>query len=94
VSHCVVFLIYSSHSTGIESTGTPGFASLLFPSIPRLLSNRLVVVAAVISNDAELLSSEVDAKGNGSYSEAGEGALEALEAGEGTCVPPLLTVNA
>jgi hypothetical protein len=52
------------------------------------------VVATVVSDDSELLSSEVNAKGDGGYSEAGEGALKALETGEGACVPPLLTVNA
>jgi hypothetical protein len=52
------------------------------------------VVGVRVSNEAKLLSSEVGAKGDGGYSEAGEGALEALEAGEGACVPPLLTVHA
>jgi hypothetical protein len=47
-----------------------------------------------ISDEAKLLSSEVCAKCDGGYPEAGEGALEAVEAGEGACVPPLLTVNA
>jgi hypothetical protein len=55
---------------------------------------RRIVVLVRISDKAKLLSSEVCAKCDGGYPEAGEGALEAVEAGEGACVPPLLTVNA
>jgi hypothetical protein len=51
------------------------------------------VVFVRISDEPKLLSSEVGAESDGGYSEAGEGALEAVEAGEGACVPPLLTVN-
>jgi hypothetical protein len=65
-------------------------SSSVFPS---MMLNRLVMVAARVSDDSELLSGKVGAECDGGYSEARERALEALEAGEGACVPPLLTVD-
>ena len=49
----------------------------------------LLVVALIL--EEHLLGTEVSSECNGGYTEAGEGALEAVEAGEGSGVSPLLT---
>jgi hypothetical protein len=52
------------------------------------------IVMCVLVLPEELLGREVAGKCYSGYAEAREGALEAVEAGEGTCVPPLLAVYA
>jgi hypothetical protein len=53
----------------------------------------LIVVSALVFQKAGLLSSEVNTECDSRDAEAGEGALEAVEAGERTGVSPLLAVN-
>jgi len=50
----------------------------------------MVIVMSLVLEE-ELLSNNISSKGNGRYAEAREGALETVEAGEGTGVSPLLT---
>lgn len=50
-------------------------------------------MTTLVSYEPKLLSSKVGAECDSRDAEAGEGASEALEPGEGTCVPPLLTVG-
>lgn len=52
------------------------------------------VVFGLLSQESELLSSKVGAECDSCDAEAGEGASEALESGEGASVPPLLTASA
>jgi hypothetical protein len=52
------------------------------------------IVMCVVVLPEELLGREVSRKCYSGYAEAREGALEAVEAGEGTCVPPLLAMYA
>jgi hypothetical protein len=89
VSHCVVFLIYSSHHGG---SSINRYALILHALSSSVHSSRLLVVFPCVSNDAKLLSSEICAECDGRDAEAGERALEAVEAGERACVSPLLTV--
>lgn len=53
----------------------------------------LIVVSRVVVFEEHLLSDEVSGECDGGDAEAREGALEAVEAGEGPCVSPLLTVQ-
>jgi hypothetical protein len=64
-------------------------------SFKSLLSHltSLVVVSALVLQESGLLSSKVNTESNSRDAEAGEGALEAVEAGEGTGVSPVLTVS-
>jgi hypothetical protein len=48
-----------------------------------------VVTALVV--EEQLLSNKISSECNGGYAEAGKGAFEAVEAGEGSGVSPLLT---
>jgi hypothetical protein len=50
-----------------------------------------MVTALVI--EEQLLGNKISSECDGSYSEAREGALEAVEAGEGSGVSPLLTAE-
>jgi len=52
--------------------------------------NRLIMVSTLVIEE-ELLGNEVSGECDGRYAEAGERALEAVEAGERTGVSPLLT---
>lgn len=71
----------------------------LFLYITKTPLCRLIVMTtvAVMSTFAPqkscLLSCEIDTESDGRDAEAGERALEALEAGEGASVSPLLAVN-
>jgi hypothetical protein len=87
-SHCVVFLIYSSHS--IESQ-IDRYAEINALFTPWHSLACLVVMATLIFQKSELLSREVGAECDSRDAEARKGALEAVEAGEGACVPPLFT---
>jgi hypothetical protein len=49
-------------------------------------------VVTVLLLEEKLLSNEVYGECTCRNAETGEGALEAVEPGEGTCVPPLLAV--
>jgi hypothetical protein len=53
----------------------------------------VAIVVVVVVLEEELLGDTVAGKGNGRNAEAGEGALEAVEAGEGPCVAPLLAAG-
>jgi hypothetical protein len=53
--------------------------------------HQLIVVTALILEE-QLLGNEVAGKRDGRDAEAGEGALEAVEAGEGAGVSPLLAI--
>lgn len=48
---------------------------------------------AVLLLEKELLSYQITGEGDCRNAEAGEGALEAVPPGEGTCVAPLLAVQ-
>lgn len=50
-----------------------------------------MVVIVVVVLEEQLFGNAVSGECDGRYAEAGEGALEAVEAGEGPCVSPLLT---
>ena len=52
------------------------------------------MMSALVFQKTCLFGREVDSECDGCDAEAGEGALEAVEAGEGACVPPMLTVHA
>ena len=52
-----------------------------------------VMLGVVLVLEKHLLSDEVSGEGDGCNAEAGEGALEAVEAGEGACVSPLLAMQ-
>jgi hypothetical protein len=68
--------------------------ALLFPHKTWRLSSGLVMVSALVFEESELLCGKVGAECDGRDAEAREGALEALEAGEGSGVPPLFTADA
>jgi hypothetical protein len=53
----------------------------------------VAIVVVVVVLEEELLGDTVAGKGDGRNAEAGEGALEAVEAGEGPCVAPLLAAR-
>lgn len=65
--------------------------SIIARKLPRLVTLRAVV--AVLLREEELLDNEVSGKGNCRNTESGEGALEAVEPREGTCVSPLLAAQ-
>jgi hypothetical protein len=71
-----------------KSTGTPKSMHSSPLGIPLAC---LVVMSTLIFQKSELLSREVGAECDSRDAEAGKGALEAVEAGEGACVPPLFT---
>lgn len=62
------------------------------PKQPVRLNVQVLCVVIVMSLvlEEELLGNNISGKGNGRYAEAREGALETVEAGEGTGVSPLL----
>jgi len=75
-------------------TGTPRIACPPLIPIQNVHLCRLRVVTALVFEKTCLFGREVDSECDGCDAEAGEGALEAVEAGEGARVPPLLTVDA
>jgi hypothetical protein len=64
----------------------------LSPLCSAAFLHQLIVVTALILEE-QLLGNEVSGECDGRDAEAGEGALEAVEAGEGACVSPLLTAS-
>lgn len=78
--------MYNPAVTKPEATGTP---LSVCASFQHHLLVSLLVVALIL--EEQLLGNEVSSECNGGYAEAGEGALEAVEAGEGSGVSPLLT---
>jgi len=67
-----------------------------FPKTPLcrlIVMTTIAVMPTLAPQQSCLLSCEVDTECDGRDAEAGERALEALEAGEGAGVSPLLAVN-
>jgi hypothetical protein len=79
-----------------ESPNTPKLQCTLLLLLllqPALcLLHQFIVVSTLIFEE-KLLGDKVSGERDGGDAEAREGALEAVEAGEGACVPPLLAVG-
>lgn len=87
------YSLHSSHS--IETQMTQYARGCKSSSCPVLEANLrcLGVVSALVFQQSSLFGGEVDSECDRRDAEAGEGALEAVEACEGAGVPPLLTVT-
>jgi hypothetical protein len=88
----IPYIHFPQHLPSIEP-----LRQYLMPSFsyfnPTASSCRLAMMSALIFQQSSLLSGEVYAERDRRDAEAGEGALEAVEAGEGARVSPLLTTN-
>ena len=67
---------------------------LIVHALPQMHALCVVLIVMSLVLEEELLSNHVSSKCNGRYSEAGESALETVEAREGTGVSPLFTSGA
>lgn len=94
MSYCVVFLYIQFPQSRIGNQPIRlNLDAHFFSRVPDIRLTRLIMVTALVFQESGLLSSEVHAECDSRDAEAREGALEAVEAGEGTGVSPLLTVN-